>query len=525
MTSECGLGSHVRCIGPASEELFGVEYFYSTVEIVVIVGVLLMLMAPYVSEWKLRAEFPDFPDFLGFKTTKTKKFDHEIHASKLFTATISHCAKTGDIFRAEEIFASMSEKKMTPNVKHFNSLLDVCGKASNLERAEFWYSEMLKTPGVTPDVITFTSLITCCVSGGKLWHAERWCNTMISYGIKPDIVTYANMIDTCSKAGKPEDAEAWFERMRCDGIIGIVPYNVLLDAHAKAGNVERALYWLENMTDVPPNMITFNSVIDACGKRGDLETAEKVMLKLHERGLKANTITYNAMIHACQKEPLKAEFWFSQMAENNCPPDVISYSTMINSYAQNGKADTALKWLTKMEAEGVPPNIWSFNAAIHAQVKSEDFHKLNSFNPVAWLKRIRMANCQPTVVTYTTLCQPASKSGDYQTVELLMAMLNSDGLKQNNFCLVVRINAYSNARPRQSDLAAKAFVDGVKKYNLRVNDVMMRSLTRCVGAPRAVKMCEALGVDKRLIEKNFDRTFLVNSATTIRRPATPMAIL
>ena len=62
-------------------------------------------------------------------------------------------------------------------------------------------------------------------------------------------------------------------------------YNSLIHACGVKGNIQAAEGWLEDMLQrqLPASVTTFASLIDACAKAGDLERAEKWMQDL--RGL------------------------------------------------------------------------------------------------------------------------------------------------------------------------------------------------------------------------------------------------
>ena len=56
-------------------------------------------------------------------------------------------------------------------------------------------------------------------------------------------------------------------------------YNSLIHACGVKGNIQAAEGWLEDMLQrqLPASVTTFASLIDACAKAGDLERAEKWM--------------------------------------------------------------------------------------------------------------------------------------------------------------------------------------------------------------------------------------------------------
>lgn len=49
---------------------------------------------------------------------------------------------------------------------------------------------------------------------------------------------------------------------------------------------------------VTPSVITFNSLIDACGRAGDVDRARQVFSRLAQAGLRPNDRTFSALIHS-----------------------------------------------------------------------------------------------------------------------------------------------------------------------------------------------------------------------------------
>ncbi len=50
-----------------------------------------------------------------------------------------------------------------------------------------------------------------------------------------------------------------------------------------------------------PDVITYNTVISACAKRGDMERLERWLARMEEENVVPNAITYTSVISACAK--------------------------------------------------------------------------------------------------------------------------------------------------------------------------------------------------------------------------------
>ena len=49
------------------------------------------------------------------------------------------------------------------------------------------------------------------------------------------------------------------------------------------------------------DVITYNSVISACGKGRKAERASQLFYEMRQQGLQPNVITYNSVVYACDK--------------------------------------------------------------------------------------------------------------------------------------------------------------------------------------------------------------------------------
>lgn len=61
---------------------------------------------------------------------------------------------------------------------------------------------------------------------------------------------------------------------------------------------EQAFDQMSSCYDVTPSVITFNTLIDACGRAGDTERARQVFSRLVQAGLSPNDRTFSALIHS-----------------------------------------------------------------------------------------------------------------------------------------------------------------------------------------------------------------------------------
>ena len=78
--------------------------------------------------------------------------------------------------------------------------------------------------------------------------------------------------------------------------------------------------WLEKMLNDPnvkPNVVSFNSAIQAAAKAGDLAVADRHFRRLLADGLGPDSFTYAALLLACfrcrPRQPERAKHYFGDM--------------------------------------------------------------------------------------------------------------------------------------------------------------------------------------------------------------------
>ncbi|CAN1198021.1 Putative pentatricopeptide repeat-containing protein At1g68930 [Linum perenne] len=99
------------------------------------------------------------------------------------------------------------------------------------------------------------------------------------------------------------------------------------------------------------NVYVGNALIDMYGKCGSLDDAEQVLEMMPER----DNVSWNSLIAACCGNGMvdKALECFDKMvAFDGLTPNLVTWSTVIGGFAQNGYDEEAVKLLSRMQAEG-----------------------------------------------------------------------------------------------------------------------------------------------------------------------------
>merc|ERR1740115_490391 len=151
-------------------------------------------------------------------------------------------------------------------------------------------------------------------------------------------------MDACVKCGHLEKAVEIFKGMREVGKHrNTILYTTLIKGYGLEKDLPNALALFREMPgeEVPYNTITFNSIIDACIKCGDLATGEQL---LREK--------------TAPESPLE--------------PDLITFSTLLKGYCHIGDIDKALQVAEAIKARGLRKDELVYNTLMDGCVKAND---------------------------------------------------------------------------------------------------------------------------------------------------------
>merc|ERR1719327_2347719 len=114
------------------------------------------------------------------------------------------------------------------------------------------------------------------------------------------------------------------------------------------------------MTEVgiAPDVVSYNTIITACAKAGDLEKAEEWLSRMEKVGIKPNLVPFLCMIqsHSCQGHVRDVERLFSQVLQRRLRPDARFVSAIILAHgnAKPRQPAQAIRAFQQLVAKGIP---------------------------------------------------------------------------------------------------------------------------------------------------------------------------
>jgi pentatricopeptide repeat protein len=183
---------------------------------------------------------------------------------------LGHC---GYLEEAEAVFVEMKQRNWAPDEPVYGLLVDLWGKASNVEKAWELYGAMLGA-GLLPNVPTCNySLLRAVFTVHRLPDAYNLLQSMAALGPSPSLQTYTLLLSCCTEAQSQYDMGFCCEPMKVSGR----PAHVFLQSMLTAGPDG------QNVRDHASKFLDLMHSEDREGKRGRVDAMVDF---LHKSGLK-----------------------------------------------------------------------------------------------------------------------------------------------------------------------------------------------------------------------------------------------
>ena len=131
--------------------------------------------------------------------------------------------------------------------------------------------------------------------------------------------------------------------------------------------------WCVRGPGISPDTYCCTSLIKAYGMKGEAEKALDVVRMMIELGLRPDLVTYNTLIDACEKNGRLEEatrIFRQELPEQGLKPDIFTYTVMLNMHGKRGKFAEALGYFEEAIRVGLRPELPAFTAIIKVRIYS-----------------------------------------------------------------------------------------------------------------------------------------------------------
>ncbi|XP_073061209.1 pentatricopeptide repeat-containing protein At1g30610, chloroplastic [Primulina eburnea] len=240
---------------------------------------------------------------------------------------------------------------------------------------------------------------------------------------------YTAALDALGKARRPVEALNLFHVMQGQtaSYPDIVAYRCIAVTLGQAGHMKELFDVIDSMRSPPqkkfktgylekwdprlePDIVVYNSVLNACVRRKKWEGAFWVLQQISEQSQQPSMTTYGLVMEvmlACEKYNLVHDFF--KKVQKAYVPNALIYKVLVNALWREGRTEEAIMAVEEMERRGIVGNAslyYDLARCLCSVGRCNEALKLID-------KICKVAN-KPLVVTYTGLIQACLDSGDVQ---------------------------------------------------------------------------------------------------------------
>ncbi|XP_057495386.1 LOW QUALITY PROTEIN: pentatricopeptide repeat-containing protein At3g49740-like [Actinidia eriantha] len=268
-----------------------------------------------------------------------------------WTTLLSACTKLGQVGYACKMFDEMPER----SVEVWNAVITGCAENGYAEIAFDLFVRMHRV-GVRHDNYTFASVLSlCCLDFGRQVHS-----LVIRTGFLGRASVVNAQLTMYFSWGNVEDAYEVFEEAE-GRVHDQITYNAMIAGLVSVGRDEEALIMFVEMQNacLRPTERTFVSVISSCSSA---RIGHQVHAQAIKMGFEMFTSVSNAAVtmYSSCGDLISARVVFERLEEK----DLISWNTMITSYAQENLCEAATLAYVHMLREGIEPDEFTIGSLL-----------------------------------------------------------------------------------------------------------------------------------------------------------------
>ncbi|PON74913.1 Tetratricopeptide-like helical domain containing protein [Parasponia andersonii] len=272
-----------------------------------------------------------------------------------------------------------------PNDVSWNVIIRRYLEINNGKEAIVMFFQMFPA-AVIPLNFTFSNALVACSCISALREGMQIHGVAIKMCFDVDEVVSCSLIDMYVKCGKLECAFAIFDQPYAKNLISwtsivwgyaingktrearelfndmpernLISWNAMLAGYIRSLQWEEALDFLFLMRSVTKDIdhVTIGLILNICAGLSDIEMGKQVHGFVYRRGLFSEPNVSNALLDMYGKcgNLTSARVWFYKMSQLR---DIVSWNTLLNSYACHGRSEQALTIFWELQWETQPSKV------------------------------------------------------------------------------------------------------------------------------------------------------------------------
>ncbi|CAN1159395.1 Pentatricopeptide repeat-containing protein At1g11290, chloroplastic [Linum perenne] len=291
------------------------------------------------------------------------------HDTSVGSTLCKFYSRSGNLNSSIKAFQSIEDK----DVISWSSVITACDNNGDVASGLRFFAEM-READVEPNEFTFTAVLSMCTAVLDLDLGSQVHSLVVKLGFWSTLNIVILIMNLYRKSGWIDEAQNLFNKLES---VSLVTWSAVIAGYAESVNVAKyellahrcGIEALRNYLNLrrlglKPNQYTLSSIFTVCGKLLASEQGEQIHAQTIKSGFLSNVVVGTALVTMYNKcgsieEASKA---FLEMSSRT----VVSWTTMISSFAQLGRSQQALQLFEDMRLAGVKPNHLTFMGALAA---------------------------------------------------------------------------------------------------------------------------------------------------------------
>ncbi|KAI5057623.1 hypothetical protein GOP47_0027638 [Adiantum capillus-veneris] len=286
----------------------------------------------------------------------------------------------------------------------YKAVREVIKSLSNVDVAVGFFHWAAQQQGFKHNTKTYSAIIRLVGEAGDLKLMHSLIQQMHKEGCTITAYFLADIMMVFGRLNMPKEAFHVFKEMSNAGLSpNQFVHNCLINVLIRCGHFEGAKKVFNMMrigNDCMPDTVTYNMLIDKCGKSGDVLKAQEYCVEMRKRGLGPNEKSYASLFGSLLKAGKvdKALEVFNVIKGRRRLVNRVTYTELIKGLGRAGETEKALELFREMEDSGFVMDVVVYNIMLNILVNRQLLAH-------AWKLFVSMQGrlCLPNVVTYNTL--------------------------------------------------------------------------------------------------------------------------
>nr|GEX37164.1 hypothetical protein [Tanacetum cinerariifolium] len=256
---------------------------------------------------------------------------------------------------ARKVFDEM----MDPDSICWTSVISAFTRNDLFGEALGFFVLMLRKGGMEADGFTFGTVLTACGNLGRVKQGKEVHGKVVVSGICDNVVVDSSLVDMYGKCGSLSEARKVFDRMRERNS---VTWCALLGGYCQKGEFETVVEIFRVMDEV--DLYGFGTIIRACAGLAAVRHGKEVHCQYLRRHGCRYVIIESALVDLYAK--CGCIDFACRLFERMQIRNLITWNSIINGFAQNGRGVDAIRMFNDMIGDGINPDSISFIGVLFA---------------------------------------------------------------------------------------------------------------------------------------------------------------